>query len=68
MNQYTKLTDPEKKHVMNYFDSPSQDQFIETNTKMILTHVLMRWKEDKSNENPCTCALTAFETVALMIY
>ena len=63
-----KLTDQEKKRVRNYFDASSQDQCIETNTKRILTHVLMRWKEDKSNAHPSTCALNPAETVALKIY
>ena len=68
VNPSPKLTDLEKKHVMNSFDSSSQDKCIETNTKRILTHVLMRWKEDKSNAHPSTCTLTAAETVALKIY
>ena len=68
MNPSPKLTDQEKKHVMNSFDYSSQDQCIETNAKRILTHVLMCWKEDKSNSHPSTCALTAAETVALNIY
>ena len=63
-----KLTDQEKKHVRNYFDDSSQEQCIETNTKRILTHVLMRWKEDKYNAHPNTCASTTAETVALKIY
>ena len=68
VNPYPKLTDLENKRVMNSFDSSSQDQCIETNTKRILTRVLMRWKEDNSNAHPSTCALTADETVALKIY
>ena len=68
MNTSPKLTDLEKKHVMNYFDSSSQDQCIETKTKRNVIHVLMRWNEDKSNAHPRTCALTAAETVALKIY
>ena len=68
MNPYPKLTDQEKKSVMNSFDSSSQDQCIETNTKIILTHVLMCWNEDKSNTHPSTCALTTAENVALKIY
>ena len=68
MNPYPKLSDLEKKHVMNSFDSYSQDKCIETNTKRIMTHVLIRKKEDKSNYHPSTCALTAAETVALKIY
>ena len=63
-----KLTEKEKKHVSNYFDASYQYQCIETNTKRILTRVLMRWKEDNSNAHPSTCALTADETVALTIY
>ena len=39
-NLSPKLTDQENKSVMNYFDSPSEDQCIETNPKIILTHVL----------------------------
>ena len=68
VNPYSKLTDLEKKHVMNSFDSSSQDQCIETNTKRIMTHVLIRWKEDKYNAHPSTCALTAAENVSLKIY
>ena len=68
MNPYQKLTDQENKSVMNSFDSSSQYQCIETNTKRILTHVLMSWKEDKSNAHPSPCALNAAETVALRIY
>ena len=68
VNPYPKLTDLEKKSVMNSFDCSSQDQCIETNTKIILTHSLMRWKEYKSNAHPSTCALTATETVALNMY
>ena len=65
---FPKLTDQEKKHVRNSFDASSQYQCIETNTKRILTCVLMRWKEYKSNAHPSTCALAAAETVALKIY
>ena len=68
MNTFPKLTDLEKKHVMNSFDYSSQDQCIETNTNIILTHVLMSWKEENSNAHPSTCALTAAETVAMKIY
>ena len=68
MNPYPKLTDQEKKSVMNSFDSSSQYQCIETNTKIILNRILIRWNEDKSNAHPSTCALTAAETVALKIY
>ena len=68
VNTSPKLTDLEKKHVINSFHSSSQDQCIETNTNIVLTHVLMRWKEYKSNAHPITCVLTAAETVALKIY
>ena len=57
VNPSPKLTDQEKKSVMNYFDSSSQDQCIETNTKIILNRVLIRWNEDKSNAHPSTCVL-----------
>ena len=68
VNPSPKLTDLEKKHVMTYFDSSSQDQCIETNTKRILTRVLLRWKEDKYNAQPSTCALNTAETISLKIY
>ena len=68
LNPYPKLTYQEKKIGVDYFDASFQDQCIETNPKRILTHVLMRWNEDKSNAHPSTCALTAAETVALKIY
>ena len=41
VNPSTKLTDLEKKPVMNYFGYSSQYQCNETNTKIILTHFLM---------------------------
>ena len=53
---------------MNYFGSSSQDQCMETNTKIILTNVLKRWNENKSISHPSTCALTPAENVALKIY
>ena len=68
MNPSPKLTDQEKKHVRNSFDGSSQDQYIETNTKIILTHVLNSWNENKSSVHPSTCELTPDETVALNIY
>ena len=43
VNPSPKLTDQEKKSIMNYFDYSSQYQCIETNTKIIMTHVLRRW-------------------------
>ena len=68
MKPSPKLTDKEKKHVRNSFDASYQDQFIGTNTKRILTHVIMRWKEDKCNAHPSTSAMTPAETVALKIH
>ena len=53
---------------MNYFDSSSQDQCIEANTKIIMNHVVMRWNEDKSIAHPSIFSLTPDETVALKIY
>ena len=68
MNPSPKLTQQEKKSVMNSFDCYSQDQCIETNTKRILAHVLRSWNEYKSIAHPSTCALNPAETVALKIY
>ena len=53
---------------MNSFDYSSRDQCIETNTKRILTHFLIRWKEDNYNAHPSICALTSAENVALKIH
>ena len=63
-----KVTDQEKKCVGNYFDVSSQYQCIETNSKIILTRVLRRWDNIKSNAHPSTSAMTPAETVALKIY
>ena len=63
-----KLTDQEKRCVRNSFDASSQYQCIETNSKIILTHVLRRWDENRSNAHPSTSSLTPDETVALKIY
>ena len=68
VNPSSKLTDKEKKIVMNYFDSYSQYQYIETNTKRFLTRVLMRWNEDKSIAHTSTCTKTPAKTVDLKIY
>ena len=68
VNPSPKLTDQEKKIVINYFDSYSQDQCIEANTKRILNRSLMRWNEDKSIAHPSTCVFTPAETVTLKIY
>ena len=53
---------------MNYFDSSSQDQCIETKTKRIMTHVLRRWNEENSIAHPSTDTFTPAETVAMKIY
>ena len=68
MTPSSKLTDQENKYVRNSFDASSQYQCIETNSKRVLTHVLRRWYEIKSNAHPSTSALTPDETVALNIY
>ena len=39
-----KVTDQENKSVRNCFDVSSQDQSIENTSKIIMTHVLRRWK------------------------
>ena len=53
---------------MNYFGYSSQDQCIENNTNIILTHVLNSWNENQSIAHPSTCALYPAETVASKIY
>ena len=68
MNPSPKLTEQENKSVMNCFDYSSHDQYIETNTEIILTHVIMSWNEDKSIAHPSTCVLTPVETVDMKIY
>ena len=51
MNPSPKSTDQEKKNVMNSFDSSSQDQCIETDTKRILTYILMSWNEEDEDSD-----------------
>ena len=68
MNPSTKLTDQEKRSITTSFGSSSQDQCIETNTKIILTHVLNIWNEKNSTAHPSACALNPAETVSLNIY
>ena len=65
---FPKVTDQEKKCVRNSFDVSSQDQSIENTSKIILTHVLRRWNDIKSNSHPSTSAMTPAETIALKIY
>ena len=64
----SKVTNQEKKCLRNYFDAPYQDQCIETNSKIILNHILRRWDDIKSNAHPSTSARTPAETIALKIY
>ena len=68
MTPSPKLTDQEKKYVRNYFDASSQNHFIETNSKRILTCVLRCWDGNKYNAHTSTSSLTPAETVALKIY
>ena len=68
VNPSTKLTDQGKSSVMNSFGSYSQDQCIETNTKIIMTRVLKRLNENKSVSHSSTYPLSPAETVALKIY
>ena len=68
LNPSPKLTDQEKRSIANYFGSSHQDQCIEDKTKMILTHILKRWNENKSSAHPSTFTLNPAETVAPKIY
>ena len=68
MNPSPKLTDQEKHNIGTSLGYSSQDQCVETNTKIIITHVLKRWNEHKSIAHPITCALTPAETLAQKIY
>ena len=43
VNPLPKLTDQENHSIVTPFGSSYQDQYIETKTKIILTHVLKRW-------------------------
>ena len=44
----TKITDLEKKIIATYFMPFSQEQSIENNSKIILTHLLKHWNKNKS--------------------
>ena len=68
VNPSLKLTDQQNSSVMNSFGSSSQDQCIETNTKIILTRVLKRWNENTSSAHPSTCSLTPSEDLAPKTY
>ena len=68
MKPSPKLTDQENHSAMTSFGSSSQDQYIETNTKIIMTHVLKSWNENKYILHPSTCELSPAKTVALNIY
>ena len=41
---------------------------IENTTKIILTHVLKRWNENKPSAQPSTCASNFSELLALKVY
>ena len=68
MNTSLKLTDQENSSVINSFGYYSQDQWFETNTKRILTHVLKHWNENKFIAHPSTCELSPAGNVALKIH
>ena len=68
MNPSPKLTDQEKRSIVTSFGSSYKYQSIQNNTKIILTHVLKRWNENKSSAHPITCPLISIEIVPLKIY
>ena len=68
MNPSPKLTDQEECNIATAFGSSSQDECIETNTKIIMTHVLKRCNETKYISHQSICAFTLAETVALNTY
>ena len=68
MSPSPKLTGQEKRSIENSFGSSSQYQGIETNPKIILTHVLNSWNENKSSAHTSTCAFASAETVDMKIY
>ena len=68
MNPSPNLSDQEKRSIATYFGCSSQDQCIETNTKIILTRVLKRWNENTSSAHPSTCSLTPSEDLAPKTY
>ena len=68
VNPSPKLTGQEKRSIANYFGYSSQYQGIETNAKIILTHILNRCNENKSSAHPSTCAFASAENVDMKIY
>ena len=68
MNPSPKLTNKEKRSIATYFGSFYKYQGIETNARIIMTHVLYCWNENKSSAHPITFEFTSSETVALNIY
>ena len=63
-----KVTDQQEKCVRNSFDASSKYQCIETNSKRIMTRVLRRLDDIKSNAHPSTSTMTPAERVAMKIY
>ena len=68
MNPPPKLTDQEKRSIATYFRSSSQDQSIENNTKIILTHILKHLNVKKSSNYPSAHTVTPAKIVALKVY
>ena len=68
MNPSPKLTYQENNSIATSFLLISQDEIIENNTKIILTHLLKRWHINKSSSHTVPHALTHAELVALKVY
>ena len=68
VNTPPKIPDQEKRSIVTYFGSSSQDQIIENNSNIILTRLLNRWNGNMSCARPSTHALTYSEIAALKSY
>ena len=68
VNLPPKLTGQEKRSIMTYFGYSSQDQSIENNTKIIMTHILNRLNGNNSSTHPSTHTMSPSESVSLKVY
>ena len=68
INTPPKLNDQEKRSITTSFGSSYQDQSIENNREIIMTHILKRWNGKKSSAHPSKHALIRDEPVALNVY
>ena len=68
VNPPPNLIDKEKRVVVTYLLTISQDQSIENNTRIILNHILKGWDGNKSSAHPSAHVITPADVLSMKLY